>query len=100
MYFSKPLRVEVPRSGDHVHHPSKGKNMSLAASFRCVLKIVLIKLGFWTFSGGWLGLERIVLTPFGLKCTPLELAPHNHVGPTDASKGHNCHWEPANIVEN
>ena len=61
--------------------------MSLAASFRI-------------FSGGWLGLERIVLTPFGLKCTPLELAPHNHVGPTDASKGRNCHGEPANIVEN
>ena len=57
-------------------------------------------LGFWIFSGGRLGLERIVLRPLGLKCTPLEPAPHNHVGPTDASKGHNCHGEPANIVEN
>ena len=57
-------------------------------------------VGFRTFSSGWLGLERIALTPFGLKCTPLEPAPHNHVGPTDASKGHNCHAEPANIVEN
>ena len=57
-------------------------------------------LGFWIFSGGRLGLERIVLRPLGLKCTPLEPAPHNHVGPTDASKSHNYQEEPANIVEN
>ena len=74
--------------------------MSLAASFRCVLKIVLDGFQFLDFFGGRLGLERIVLRPFGLKCTPLEPAPHNHVGPTDASKGRNCHGEPANIVEN
>ena len=52
------------------------------------------------FSGGRLDLERIVLRPFGLKCTPQEPAPHNHVGPTDAAKGHSCHGGRANIAEN
>ena len=56
-------------------------------------------VGFRTFSSGWLGLERIVLRPFGLKCTPLEPAPQNQVGPTDVSKGQNCHGEHANIAE-
>ena len=45
-------------------------------------------LGFWIFSAGLLGLEKNVLRPLGLKCTPLEPAPHNHVGPTDAPEGH------------
>ena len=49
--------------------------------------------GFENFVGGWLGEEKNVPRPFGLKCTPLEPAPHNHVGPTDASKGHSSHGE-------
>ena len=60
---------------------------------------VLDGIWFPVCSGGQLSLERIVFRPFGLKCTPLEPALHNHVGPTDASKGRNCHGEPANLVE-
>ena len=73
--------------------------MSLAASFRCVLKLVLDGFRFLDFFW-WLVGPRFFLRPFGLKCTQLEPAPHNHVGSTDASKGRNCHGEPANIVEN
>ena len=29
-----------------------------------------------------------------------ESVPHNHVGPTDAVKGHSCHGGHANIAEN
>ena len=47
-----------------------------------------------------MGLDRFVLRPFGLKYTQLEPAPHNHVGPTDAVKGHSYHGGHANIAEN
>ena len=37
-------------------------------------------------AGGELGLERIVLRPFGLKCTPLDDAPQNEVGERRAQR--------------
>ena len=56
--------------------------MSLTVRFLCASTMVLDGFRFLFRFGGWLGLERIVLRPFGVKCTPLEPAPHNHVGPT------------------